>query len=481
MRSVARRDVQSLKLAVFIGLVTISAPRRARAEPLLPPNLPEQREDPGGREAVAPLPESSDTAALRAELGRQAQAIESLRLAQEEAKRARENPLIRLSGYAQIDWTIHNQLSQNEINFATGEPLNRDRFTLRRGHLRAVSERNYLSVALELDANTQNGINGAQVRPIDAEVSLQWPEHIDESRPYIAATLGLMKIPFGFEVPELDEVRPFLERSTVMRALFPGEFDVGARFRGGYRFVQWAIAAMNGNPLGDEVFPTLAPSRTKDLVGRVGVRGEVAPGIAWEAGVSGETGMGFHEGTPPTKDQLIWRDENGDGIVQATEIDVIAGSSATASQEFHRFAIGADARLMVHIARLGELALRAEIVRGQNLDRGVEFADPVGASHDLRELGWYAGATQELTQWAMVGIRYDQYNPDQDASTQRALYLVPSDRTYRTLALMAMLRYDRARLVLEYDKNDNALGRDPSGAPTTLKSDALTMRGQVKF
>lgn len=39
--------------------------------------------------------------------------------------------------------------------------------------------------------------------------------------------MGLMKIPFGFEVPELDHVRPFLERSTVMRALFPGEFDSG--------------------------------------------------------------------------------------------------------------------------------------------------------------------------------------------------------------------------------------------------------------
>ena len=47
------------------------------------------------------------------------------------------------------------------------------------------------------------------------------------------ATLGLMRIPFGFEVQELDYVRPFLERATVLRALFPGEFDLGARLRGG--------------------------------------------------------------------------------------------------------------------------------------------------------------------------------------------------------------------------------------------------------
>ncbi len=286
--------------------------------------------------------------------------------------------------------------------------------------------------------------------------------------------MGLMKIPFGFEVPELDHVRPFLERSTVMRALFPGEFDLGARLGGSYRAFEWALAAMNGNPIGDKVFPALAPGRTKELVGRIGTRADVAPGVHFEAGISGDTGLGFHEGTPTTKDVVVWHDDNGDGIVQATEINVIPGSAATASQQFRRFAVGADARLTVRLDPLGELAFRAEIVRGQNLDRGVEYADPVGAGYDLREFGWYVGATQEVTRWAMVGVRYDQYDPDEDASEQSAAQVVPVDRTYRTLALMAMLRYEGARLLLEYDRNGNALGRDANGAPTTLRDDALT-------
>ncbi len=446
---------------------------------------PSRAEDPPATvaqsaESSAGEPRPEEVAAWRAESARQAQAIEQLRASVADEKRARENPTARVSGYVQIDWILHNQASVNEVDYAQNRPLNQDRFTLRRGHVRLDAERGLASAALELDANTTNG---AQVRPLDANVSLRWPAKPEEGALFVVATLGLMKIPFGFEVPELDSVRPFLERASVMRALFPGEFDLGARIAGGYRFVQWGVALMNGSPVGDKVFPALAPSRTKDLVGRVGVSADVARGLRVEAGASAVTGLGFHEGSATSKDVLAWHDENADGIVQATEIEVIAGSAATASQTFRHFALGADLRVVVRIAPLGDLAIRAEIVRGQNLDRGLEYADPVGAGHDLRELGGYVGATQELTPWAMIGVRFDRYDPDQDASRQRAITVVPVDRSYTTLALMGMLRYEaaRARLVFEYDRNGNALGRDAAGAPATLASDAVTVRGQVAF
>jgi hypothetical protein len=424
----------------------------------------------------SPAP-ADDLAALRAQVAAQGAALAALEARSEPRDHA---PFVnlRLSGYAQIDWVLHDQASQDEVDHSTNLPINQDRFTLRRGHVRLDADRGPIAAVLEIDANTTSG---PEVRPIDAEVAFRWPPPSETERPLLVAALGLMKIPFGFEVPELDDVRPFLERSTLMRALFPGEFDLGARLSGGYRALAWSIAVMNGNPIGDKQFPALAPGRTKELVGRLGTHVDVAPGVVFEAGVSGDTGLGFHEGTPSTKDVVIWRDDNGDGIVQATEIGVIPGSAATPSQQYRRFAVGADARLTIPIEPLGNLALRAEIARGQNLDRGIEPADPVSTGYDLRELGWYVGATQELTPWAMIGVRYDQYDPDQDASDQQAATLVPVDRTYRTLALMAMARYEGARLLLEYDRNGNALGRDASGAPATLRDDALTLRGQVTF
>jgi hypothetical protein len=394
---------------------------------------------------------------------------------------------LKLGGYAQVDWVLSRQSSQDEVDPSTGEPLNQTRFLLRRGHLRVDYDTgDYVFGDIEIDANT---VNGPIVRPIDAEVSARWPKKDLKAEPVptparpaeFVSTLGLMKIPFGFEVIEADNVRPFLERAAVLRAMFPGEFDLGVRFKLAWRAFDLALALMNGAPIGAAQFPGRDPNESKDMVGRFGIDTPIVEGVRFVAGVSGVTGTGFHKGTPTTKDTIVWRDVNEDGIVEPTEIQVIAGTPATPSQNYKRFALGGDARLLVDVPVVGELALRAEIVTGKNIDRGLLPADPVSVGRDLRETGWYVGATQEITRWGMIGVRYDRYDPDADASRQAGAALVPSSSTFTTLAMMGMLRYKAGRLVLEYDKNTNPLGRDPNGAPTTLKDDTVTLRGQVTF
>ena len=114
-----------------------------------------------------------DAPALHAELARQAAGIDELRASLAEEKHARENPSFRVSGFVQVDWIAVDQESQDQVSGSTGQPLNQDRFTLRRGHLRVDAKHGLLEGVLELDANTTNGL---QVRPFDAEVSLHWPE-----------------------------------------------------------------------------------------------------------------------------------------------------------------------------------------------------------------------------------------------------------------------------------------------------------------
>jgi hypothetical protein len=455
------------RVACLGALFVMAFAMRARAEGATPASPP----------PVSSAPAPDDLAAIHAEIARQSAALDALRASLDDERRARESGP-RVSGYAQLDWVIHNQSSQNEINGSTGALLNLDRFTLRRGHLRVEEDRGLVSGVLEVDANT---VSGPQVRPIRAEGSIHWPEKPDDRLPELRATVGLTQIPFGLEVQELDNVRPFLERATVMEALFPGAFDLGAKMKVKYRFANAAIGVMNGNPIGDKVFPDLDPSRSKDLVGRIGIDIEIVHGVRFAAGTSADTGTGFHPGTPTTKYVLIWQDQNGDGLVEPNEITAVGGMAATPSQEFHRFAIAADARLVVAMPSLGDLTFRAEAVRSVNLDRGLEVADPVTAGRDLREVGWSVGATQEITRYGLIGIRYDEYDPDGDSTQQRAIQVVPVNRRYTTLALMAMLRYERARLVLEYDVNTNPLGIASSGAPTTLADNALTLRTQVSF
>jgi hypothetical protein len=419
--------------------------------------------------------------ALRAEVARQGAAIEELRAALdaglEKERRERENPAIRVSGFVQADWVIHNQESQNEID-ASSQPLNQDRFLLRRGHVRVDAAKGLFSGVLEIDANT---VSGPQVRPIEGSIAMRWPEKPDARVPSFSAILGLQRIPFGFEVQEADYVRPFLERATMLQALFPGEYDLGLRFAMSFRFLDLRLGVMNGSPIGNKVFPDLDPVQAKEVVGHIGVDVEIAPGVRFQAGVSADTGSGFHPGTPATKNVLVWQDQNGDGLVEPNEITAIGGSPATPSQVFHRFALGGDARIIVRVPTLGDLTFRGEAVNALNLDRGLEVADPVGAGHDLREVGWSGAATQELTRWAMVGARYDLYNPNGDDTRQRALHLVPVDRSYTTLALMGMVRYQRARLLFEYDIRTNPLGIGANGSPTTLADNAVTLRGQLVF
>ena len=380
-----------------------------------------------------------------------------------------------VGGFLQADGVLVDQSSQSQLSPAGEEPLNTERFLIRRGHIFIEARRPFLRAAIELDANTLKGMAVGLAR---AELAL------GQTRPRWTweLGLGLLRIPFGLEVQEWDPDRFFLERSNVSRALFPGTFDLGARAQASWRFVRAQVAVMNGNPLGDASFPARDPNAAKDFVGRLGMDSTIAAKVHVSAGVSSLKGTGFHPGTSATKDVLVWRDQNEDGIVQLSEIQVIPGRAATPSQNFSRFAVGADSRIGFAVPRLGNTVLFGEVIWAANLDRGLLPADPIASGRDLREFGWVVGASQEFTSWAAFGVRYDFYNPDVDAYRQTPTVIVPKDVSFRTWTFTVSFGgFARNRLMLEYQHNRNALGVAADGSPTTLAADTLTLRGQMVF
>lgn len=447
--------------------------------------------------APAPAPAPDEVSRLRETVEAQQRALAELeaRVARTEERAAAPHGVppraseVDVSGFLHVDWVAFRQTSQNEVTPGTGEPLNENRFVIRRARIRLETDQGLVHGMLAVDANT---IRGPQVRPWNIEASLKWPvttryrgpaevAQSDSKDAFVIVSTGLIMTPFGFDIPELERTRPFLERSTMAAELVPQSYDLGLRILGGYRFVNYAFAIMNGDPIGERAFPGRDPNESKDLVFRLGVSTEIVDGFRVDAGVSGLNGRGFHKGNAPSKDQLVWRDQNEDGQVQQTELQVLTGSPATPSQGFDRFAMGADARVHVRLPIVGELKLRAEIIRGKNLARGSFAADPVSASRDLRELGWALSATQELSQWMLLGVRYDTFDPDADAREQKPFAVVPNDRSFSTWAFMATLRWKKSRLIAEYDRRKNALGRDDNGAPTTLADDSFTLRAAVGF
>ncbi len=387
-------------------------------------------------------------------------------------------PDVRISGYAQNDF-LANQESIDEVDPSTGAPLNQNRFEVRRARLRVAVERSFLAGALEFDGNT---VAGPAARILDAEATAQLPGPAKFGTPLLAATLGMFKTPFGFEVLQADTNRLFLERSTAEHALFPGEYDLGARLAGGWEFLRYAVAFMNGEPAGETTgFPGQDPNNNKDIVGRLGIDVKFLDRLHVSGGFSFDSGEGFHKGTAATKPVLVWNDLNGDGVVQPNEITAVPGEAATPSQDFPRFGLGGDLELSCRWPVIGATTLYGEVYSAKNLDRGVLPADPVSVGRDLRELGWYAALTQQLTPYAEIGVRYDYYNPDQDSTRIQLTTPVSFDESYSTWALTAAFTTRYGRLIVEGDLNQNHLGRDLLGNPTNLKSNQIGVRGEVKF
>ena len=283
-----------------------------------------QEQEAREREARERAELRSDLNALRAEVASERAA----RLAAESALGARADLVARqvseappglssarlglgLTGFVQNDLTFR-QSSQNQLS-PSGVPLNEDRFLIRRARIRATVDRWWVAGAVEFDGNT---VNGPAARVIGAEASLKWPPQKGDPLPLLMATVGAFKIPFGFEVGQSDRERLFIDRSTAEHGLFPGEYDLGARLLGGWRFVRYAFAVMNGEPVGERTgFPFRDPNQQKDVVGRVGVDATVAPSVWIAGGFSGLSGTGFHPGTPATKSTVQWSDRNANGAI----------------------------------------------------------------------------------------------------------------------------------------------------------------------
>jgi len=385
-------------------------------------------------------------------------------------------PSVDVGGYLQADAIPWSEDSLDELDPSTREPLNQERFLIRRARLRADAKRDALSGTIEFDGNTIGGT--PTVRLLSAQATFTYP-HGDT--PLVAATVGLFKTPFGVEVPASERDKPFLEPPAFARALFPGNYDGGAMARGAYGAARWSVAVVNGAPVGDAQWNGKDPSASFDIVGRVGAVVEGPYRSRFEAGASAITGTGLHAGTPATKDELQWVDANQDGRVQETELMVIAGTSATPSQTFERNALGFDVQAHWCLCVVGTGMAFAEAVLATNLDRGIVYADPIATSRDLRELGFAVGVVQNVGKVAQVGVRYDWYDADRDASERQGVMLVGIDKVFATTSVMAAAHWKVARVLAQYDHERNPFGRADNGEPTTRAADRVTLRVQVGF
>jgi hypothetical protein len=472
----------------------VTVPGAGAAKPL-PAANPEPRT--AAPSAVAPAAGDAELRRELAELRARVDAMDSARAVRPAALPAPEKPIsgtsvdleknaisrpvptgVRIGGYIQAQYES-NQLSENQLD-QSGSPLNQDRFSVRRARLRLDRGWEYANATLELDASTTRGVNVGIRR---AEGALLYRgKNSDDLPPLVMVTLGVTDIPFGFELLESSEVRPFMERSLGSLALFPTEMDIGVKVSGAVSFLRYAFALTNGEPVNNlpGSFPS-DPNSNKDFSGRVGVETQPTKALVISGGTSFYQGTGFHPGTPATKASFTWLDINEDRMIEENELQAVPATAATPSSNFNRWAYALDAELAL-LTRFGATRLVAEGFLASNLDRGYLPADPGLSGINLREAGGYAELIQDVTRFGEVGFRFSYYDPNADIFQSLRGRQVPTSLAVRTLSPMVALRLqDHARLSFQYDFVHDYLAKDSQGVPTDAKNNQLTLRLQVQL
>jgi hypothetical protein len=379
----------------------------------------------------------------------------------------------KVTGYVQAQVEGH-QDSEDQLQQG-GALLNQNRFLLRRTRLKVARDWQYGGMMVELDANT---VKGAAIGLQHAEASLAY-RNADQT-PLLQFTLGLFDNPFGREVVESPRERPFMERSFASREYFPAEPDLGLRVSGQVAWFRYAVAVVNGQPLGDRTGYILQdPNSHKDVLGRVGVDVTTPSALRVVGGVSVLNGKGFHPGTDATKNTLTWKDNvSEDGIIQLPEIIGVPGLAATPSKNFSRWLVGADLGFELQ-SKLGSTHLFGELSVASNMDRNVFIADPTTGGFDEREFGWYVALYQEFAHGPIAGVRYDQYQPNSDFLDSRGGKEIPTTQTVSTLSpLVGFQVPHKARLVAQYDFIHDAMARNSQGVPVDRKNNVWTIRLQ---
>ncbi|HEY6077455.1 MAG TPA: hypothetical protein VIW29_01545 [Polyangiaceae bacterium] len=382
----------------------------------------------------------------------------------------------RLSGYIQGQYQ-HSRLSEDQLQQG-GAPFNQNQFLVRRARLRIDRVWDFASAALELDANT---VRGPRVGIRRAEAALFYQgKNAAELPPLVQLSVGVMDIPFGYELNESARTRWFMERSQGSLSMFPTEPDVGAKLSGGVSFVRYAVAVMNGEPVDENGFPR-DPNNAKDVLARFTAEGPLNDKLQLSGGTSFAYGKGFHAGQDAGKSRLSWLDANEDGAAQAGEVMGVLGSAATPSENFERWAIGLEAGAWLK-TKLGLSHLYGEAYVATNYDRGVLPSDPVGDRVDARQAGAYVALTQELFQYGVVGFRAAFYDPNSDLIEVRGGKALPKTQTITTLSpLVGLVLPQRARLLFQYDFIRDYLARDAVGVPTNADNNQRTLRLQVEL
>jgi hypothetical protein len=354
---------------------------------------------------------------------------------------------IKISGYVQAQWELYGKdlVKANDPN---------NTFYIRRARIKFTYEAlDGVKFVIQPDFSTGN------LSLKDAYAVVNIPKLKDFS-----LWAGQFNRP-DYEVEYSSSQREVLERSRVIRAIYPGEREIGVKLEyiGSKIPLKFQLMAMNGNFTGSQAKDY---DSKKDLMGRL-VYSIKIPG----AGIGIDLGAnGYYGGNRIKYNTFV---SKSDGTLDST--------SLKAGDYLDKKWIGGEIQIFADI--LGGLAIKGEYIAGVNSASSATNQDSKAKLADMRKdptklrnfSGYYIYLIKNIGSRNQFVAKYDYYDPNIKLSGDAA----KNELFYKTLTL-AWQYYlnDNIRLSLNYEIPWNETNATNA---KDLKDNTLGVRIQAKF
>jgi hypothetical protein len=352
---------------------------------------------------------------------------------------------IKISGYIQAEFRNY----QSGL-VKTSDPYST--FLIRRARIKFTYEAlDGVKFVLQPDFSTGN------LTLKDAYTVLNIPKVKD-----LTLWMGQMNRP-NYEVEYSSSQRETMERSRVIRAIYPGEREIGAKleYTGSKIPLKMQLMYMNGNFTGAQ---SIDQDTKKDLMGRI-VYSVKAPG----AGIGVDFGVnGYFGGTRIKTNPFV-------STVNPLIIDSVAIGTY-----LDKHWMGAEVQLFADI--LGGLSIKGEYMAGVNNFASsrlitATIAEKKGDPNKVRDFsGYYLYLIKNIGAKNQAVVKYDYYDPNTKTAGDKS---TTAELNYKTWSF-AWQYYlnDNIRISMQYEIPKNETN---ATNPSDLKDNTFTLRVQAKF
>ena len=360
---------------------------------------------------------------------------------------------IKVSGYLQINWEKSEKVSGLSTDPYDAKDYVKSRFRVRRSRVKV----NYDAGSTQFVVQGDFSNAGFELKDAYLEFQERWTK-------YFAVRLGVFNRP-NYEVEYSSSQRESPERSSVVRALYPGERDLGAMLTFAPQdLFTMQLAAFNTsyqgtykqqNPnFGDYPYYYMALLTKSFVLGDLGL----------DVGVHGRFGNIRANTT-----KVIASDSPTSGTAR-----VIDSTSTKVGDGVGRNWFGVEAQLYYDF--FGGMKLLGEYITGSDANEiSTTGASPI-RKRDFS--GYYVMLVKNLGTDFQFAAKYDSYNPT--TKIGESVIDATSELAVSTVGLgLHNYTFPNVRLTLWYDMistktNDRILKEDP-------KDNLLTFRAQYKF